>query len=92
MVTFQTGHPNFFYGVHYLEDEEKIADEIIMTLLQKCCAAIPFPLIITFSVGVEGDDSFIKQFQDYLESSWSVLVMNLALLLLLGSSHPKIQF
>ena len=91
MVTFQTGHPNFFSGVHYLEDEEKIADEIIMTLLQKCCAAIPFLLIITFSVGVEGD-GFIKQFQDYLESSWSVLVMNLALLLLLGSSHPKIQF
>ena len=53
MVTFQTGHPNFFSGVHYLEDEEKIADEIIMTLLQKCCAAMPFPLMTTVSVATQ---------------------------------------
>ena len=67
MVTFQTGHPKFFSGVHYLEDEEKIADEIIMTLLQKCCAAMPFPLIITVSVGLEGD-AIITQFLDNVTS------------------------
>ena len=63
------------------ENQTKLLDENIMKLVQKCCAAMPFPLLITVCVGVDSDAFFTKfsffssitDFQDYSERSWGVL-------------------
>ena len=36
-----------------IKSQTKLLDEIIMQLVQKCCAAMPFPLMITVSVATQ---------------------------------------